>query len=451
MASTKIESPPNRPEEQKVHNINQVEMTITNYGTFGQSYSAAGCWWPIGSGENYIFGAGIWFGTIDNGDTLVTNSYIPNNGQHETECGLWGSNYMASHNVIYMYGDNWPAPADTFPMAPQSHVSHQDSWCCFNDSLPWFHDTEPIGLEFYQTVYVWDVSEIEDIVFFTHEVKNVTDHTLQDCYIAVVTDCDIGGENPTANDRNSGVVARWYVIDSESIFVDNLGYQWQEEPEAGWAAFPGAIGFDLLETPNDIGMTAFKRFTLNVEPLTDPDRYEMLAGYDYLTGLPEPYDTFPSDPDDQRFLISSGPFDLEPDQSATIIFAVLLASWEGMYQTPDTALALIDKWAQYQYDSGWQLSAEENSSPEVSKTSIALSPNPSVGQTKISFTLIKSGMVSLKLYNTVGQLVHKIVQNDMSAGTYTFAVDTRELTQGSYFLILETPHGTASRSLVVLR
>jgi hypothetical protein len=451
MARTTITEPPYRSEEQKVHNINQVEMTITNYGIFGQSYSAAGCWWPIGSGENYIFGAGIWFGTIDNGDTLVTNSYVPNNGAYETEPGLWGSSYMSSHNVIYMYGDNWPAPTDSFPMAPQDHVSHQDSWCCFNDSLPYFHDTEPIGLELYQTVYVWDVSEIEDIVFFTHEVKNVTDHTLQDCYIAVVTDCDIGNELPTGNDRNSGVVGRWYVIGSDSIFVDNLGYQWQDDAEVGWAAFPGAIGFDLLETPDDLGMTAFKRFTIDLEPLTDPDRYEMLAGYDYVTGLPEPYDTFPSDPYDQRFLLSSGPFDLESNQSATIIYAVLLANWEGIYQTPDTALALIDEWAQYQYDSGWQLSVEEGTSPEVSKTSIVLNPNPCAGRTKISFTLTQPGMVSLKLYNTVGQLVQEIAQDNLSAGSHTFDVDTHGCAQGTYFLILETSHSTVSRSFVILR
>ena len=451
MASTKIVEPPSRPEQLKVHNINQVEMTISNYGVFGQNLSGSGCWWPIGSGEAYIFGAGLWFGTIDNGDTLVTNSYIPNNGAHETEPGLSGTNYNDSYNVIYMYGDNWPAPVDTFPMAPQDHVSHQDSWCCFNDSLPWFHDTEPIGLEFYQTVYVWNVSEIEDIVFFTHEVKNVTDHTLQDCYIAVVTDCDVGDEAAAPNDRNSGVVARWYVIDSESIFVDNLGYQWQEDPEAGWAEFPGVIGFDLLETPNDIGMSAFKRFTLSIEPLTDPDRYETLAGYDFMTGLYEPYDTFPSDPTDQRFLMSSGPFDLEPDQGATLIFAVLLARWEGIYQTPDSALVLVDKWAQYQYDSGWQLSVGENSSPDIIKTSVALSPNPCAGNTKISFSLVKSGVVSLKLYNTVGQLVHKLVQSNMSAGAYTFDVDAGGLAQGTYFLILETPYGTVSRSLVVLR
>jgi hypothetical protein len=60
-------------------------------------------------------------------------------------------------------------------------------------------------------------------------------------------------------------------------------------------------------------------------------------------------------------------------------------------------------------------------------------------------------MVSLKLYNTVGQLVQEIVQSDLSAGMYTFDVDTRGLAQGTYFFTLETPCSTVSRSLVVLR
>jgi len=46
MASTKIVEPPSRPEQLKVHNINQVEMTISNYGVFGQNLSGSGCWWP---------------------------------------------------------------------------------------------------------------------------------------------------------------------------------------------------------------------------------------------------------------------------------------------------------------------------------------------------------------------------------------------------------------------
>jgi hypothetical protein len=453
MANTKTTGQPDREFQLKVHDINQVEMTISNYGKFGQSEVIPGCVWPKGSHENYFYGAGIWFGTIDNGDTLVTIGYGPHGGESEFVPGLQGMSFSDPNAVIFMYPDLWPPPADTFPMAPQDHISHQDSWCCFNDCDSTFHmpgDTRPIGIEVYQTVYAWDVSEIEDIIFFTHEVKNVSDHTLNDCYIGVAADCDIGDDISGGNDQASGIVGKWYVIDSESLWVDNIAYQWQSEEEPLWNGYPGVIGFDLLQTPNDIGMTALKRFTFSLEPNIDAERYAMLAGYNFITGIYEPYDTLPSDPDDQRFLMSSGPFDLEPDESATMIFAVLFANWFGFYTRPDTALVLVDRWAQYQYESGWQLSVEESSFPEISKTSVALSPNPCAGQTQISFSLVKSGMVSLKLYNTLGQLMQKIVQDNMSVGTYTFDVDTRELTQGSYFLILETPEGRTSRSVVVL-
>jgi hypothetical protein len=58
------------------HNVNQVEMCVSNFGKFGQNEvgTAAGCWWPIGTTDTYIFGAGIWFGAVDSliGDTLVS-------------------------------------------------------------------------------------------------------------------------------------------------------------------------------------------------------------------------------------------------------------------------------------------------------------------------------------------------------------------------------------------
>ncbi|NOR17444.1 hypothetical protein GQ543_07045, partial [candidate division WOR-3 bacterium] len=116
------------------HNINQVEMCISNFGKFGQDETGGGpgCWWPIYSGQDYIFGAGIWFGTVDSitGDTLVTIGYGLSGGQSEFVPGLKDMPISHPNAIIYMYPANWPAPQDTFPMAPQEPVSHQDSWCC---------------------------------------------------------------------------------------------------------------------------------------------------------------------------------------------------------------------------------------------------------------------------------------------------------------------------------
>ena len=397
------------------HNINQVVCCVSNYGKFGQDETGnnAGLWWPPGNEDwNYIYGAGSWFGTIDSlGDSLVTIGYGPGGGESEYAPGREGWSVSDPDAIIWMYGTaNWPPNPATLPMAPTRSLSHQDSWCVYNDFDIAYHmsgDTRPIGLEVYQTVYAWNLSSTQDIIFVRYELKNVSGGLLTDCYFGVCADNDIGNEAGTAaNDRISGIVGQWYVIDGDSTWIDNLGYQWQEVEEPGtppW--FPGTIGFDYLQSPyrleegedrdNDTipdqfeqdsayyvnnwpsykwdidndgtpdwrdpsqnpqwGMTAFKRFTLGVEPNYDTERYATLAGYNFRTGVYEPFDTVPPAPDDQRFLQCSGPFDLEDDETAIVLVGIVLANWHDDWLRPDSALVEVDGTAQFIYDQNWLL------------------------------------------------------------------------------------------------
>lgn len=395
------------------HNVNQVECCVSNYGKFGQDETGnnAGCWWPIGTTHNYIYGAGSWFGTVDaSGDTLVTIGYGPHGGESEYAPGRMGWIVSDPDAIIWMYPTTWPPTAATLPMAPQTPRSHQDSWCVYNDGDIQYHiagDTRPIGLEVYQTVYAWNLSSTQDIIFIRYEVKNTTSETLTRCYFGVCADNDIGNEaGASANDRISGIVGQWFVIDGDSTYIDNLGYQWQEVEEPGtppW--FPGTIGFDYLQSPWDLqpgedkdgdgipdeferdsvyfannvppaqwdvdldgtpdwrdpseipqlGMTAFKRFTLNLEPNLDFERYTTLSGYNFRTGVYEPYDTVPPDPDDQRFLQCSGPFELEPDSTAIVLVGIVFADWNGIFLRPDSALVEVDGTAQFIFDQNWLL------------------------------------------------------------------------------------------------
>jgi hypothetical protein len=396
------------------HNVNQVEMCVSNYGKFGQDETGnnAGCWWPIGTAHNYIYGAGSWFGTIDvNGDTLVTIGYGPHGGESEYAPGRMGWSVSDPQALLYMYPTNWPPYDPTnLPMAPSTPQSHQDSWCVYNDGDIQYHiagDTRPIGLEVYQTVYAWNLSTTQDIIFIRFECKNTTSDTLTRCYFGVCADNDIGNESGTAaNDRISGIVYQEYVIGDTTYVIDNLGYQWQEVEETGtpnW--FPGTIGYDYLQSPWDLvpgadkdndgipdeyerdssyyvlnlppeqwdvdldgtpdwrdpseipqqGMTAFKRFTLNLEPSLDPERYSTLAGYNFRTGVREPYDTVPPDPDDQRFLQCSGPFELAPDSTAIVLVGIVFANWHDIFGRPDSALVEVDATAQYIFDLNWLL------------------------------------------------------------------------------------------------
>ena len=399
----------------KIHDVNQVEMCISNFGKFGQTEAqSAGLWWPKGSGQNYIFGAGPWFGTIDQatGDTLVTIGYGPHGAETEFVPGDKDMSSSDPNAIIFMYPVDWPPPTEGWTTAepPQRNKSHQDSWCVINDLDESHHvpgDTRPIGLVVYQTVYAWNLSSTQDMIFIKYVLRNVSEDTLHDCYFGVCTDNDIGNEaGSAANDRIAGIVLDTFVIDEDTFVVDNLGYQWQEAEETGWTSYPGTIGFDYLQSPYDLkenadkdedgipdqyerdsayyvttlpdsmwdvdfdgtpdwrdpseipqlGMTAFKRFTLNLEPNKDNERYVTLAGYNFKTMVYEPFaDTAPASPDDQRFLQCSGPFEIAPDSTATVLVGIILANWKDIFGTPDSALAQIDGTCQFIYDKNWLL------------------------------------------------------------------------------------------------
>lgn len=493
-----------------VHDTNQVKMTISNFGKFGQSSSGtAGCWWPKSTTHNYIFGDGFWFGTIEQGtgDTLVSIGYGPHGGESEVAPGLTGMDPSHPCAVIYINPENWPVPHDTFPMAPQELISHEDSWCCYNDGDSIYHmpgDGRPIGIEVYQTGYEWMRTEVQDIFFMTYEFKNVSGHALNNCYLGIVTDNDIGNESGTgANDVYAGILERDYTIGNTVYHADNIAYQWQNQAEPGWSTYPGVMGFDLLQTPFDLvpncdkdndgildqyeqdsayyahnvppsqwdvdqdyvpdwrdasenpqkGMTALKQFTLNLEPNLDHERYLTLAGYNFQTGAYEPFDTLPVTPDDQRFLMASGPLTIPEDSIQTFVFAVMFANWHDIYGFPDTALVLVDYWAQRYYDMSWfhYTAIEEHASDGRSLTQFSIRPNPVTKQGIIRFGLVKPAVVEVRLFDAAGRLVREVLHGALNAGIHDLKMDISKEPSGAYFLVLESDGQCATRQLVIVR
>ncbi len=496
----------------KVHNINNVEMCVSNYGKIGQDASGEpGCWWPTGSDCSYLYGAGIWFGVRDQAgggiyDTLVSIGYGPHGGESEFCPGLTGQDPYPEYVMIYMYPDPWPAPVDTFPMAPQDVVSDQDSWCCFNDSNPDYHipgDTRPIGIEIFQTVYAWDIPPLEDVIFLMWEVHNTSGGDLQECYIGLCADIDIGNEAGTGADYLNGcIVGQWYVVDGESIWVDNCAYEWLYDDEPGWPTYSGVMCCDFLQTPPDLipgedkdndgipdqyerdsayywdqvpqnlwdvdgdgvpdwrdpsqwphmGMTAYKYYTINLEPNHDNQRYLALAGYNYATGQYEPYDTVPPQPDDHRIVLGCGPFDIEQDSSATMIFAIMFAEWLDIYGAPDTALVWVNRDAEDWYEMNWYLYTEvEEYSHQSISPSLSIVPNPVTDRVNLQFKLMQPGHVSFSLYDAAGRLVKHTIEEDRSAGPQRATIDTYGLSSGIYFAVLKTGTQSTTRSFVIFR
>ncbi len=270
-----------RKEDFKWYRKNQWALTITNYGTFGYGKGSPGGEWPRGSGNMYIYGAGIWIGTRPSrSETLVTCGYNPSSGKSEFTTGCWdnapGGYENREFERIYIYPEDWPPNPRDFPSSlqdsfptylriplsatdtvrgffysiPRTSISTGDAWCVFNDRDRTQHvaPQKPCSVEVYQITYSWNLPKNRDIVFFTFTVKNVSKTTLKNVYLGMVCDADIGNYT----DDMCGLILRKYVKNrqgTDSVFADNVGYVYDYDFNENWSTPPGYVGFDFLQSP----------------------------------------------------------------------------------------------------------------------------------------------------------------------------------------------------------
>jgi len=80
-------------------------------------------------------------------------------------------------------------------------------------------------------------------------------------------------------------------------------------------------------------------------------------------------------------------------------------------------------------------------------------PNPFNPTTKITYSIAKAGMVSIKVYNVLGSEVATLVNREMSAGTYSvdFPGISRQLPSGIYFYKLVSGNFTDIKKMLLLK
>ncbi|MGB9697702.1 MAG: T9SS type A sorting domain-containing protein [Ignavibacteria bacterium] len=78
-------------------------------------------------------------------------------------------------------------------------------------------------------------------------------------------------------------------------------------------------------------------------------------------------------------------------------------------------------------------------------------PNPFNPTTTIRYSLAKDGFVSLKIYNTLGQVIEILVNNFQVAGYYQYIFNGSRFPSGVYFCRLETGNYTETRRMVLAK
>ena len=78
-------------------------------------------------------------------------------------------------------------------------------------------------------------------------------------------------------------------------------------------------------------------------------------------------------------------------------------------------------------------------------------PNPFNPTTNIAYTVDQAGVVELKLYNVMGQMVKTLVNDEKTPGDYFVDFNASDLASGVYFYKM-TQHGqTVTRKLVLMK
>lgn len=78
-------------------------------------------------------------------------------------------------------------------------------------------------------------------------------------------------------------------------------------------------------------------------------------------------------------------------------------------------------------------------------------PNPFNPTTTISYALPTSGLVTLKIYNVLGQEVKALVNAVQDAGTYNATFDASQMSSGVYFYKLESGSFTSVKKMMLLK
>ncbi len=78
-------------------------------------------------------------------------------------------------------------------------------------------------------------------------------------------------------------------------------------------------------------------------------------------------------------------------------------------------------------------------------------PNPFNPNTNIEFSISKTGVVKLTVYDAAGRLVEELLNKELSAGNYKFSFNAGKLSSGAYFCKLEAEGFTQTKSMLLVK
>ena len=172
------------------HTTNNLWSAITNYGSVGDPNSPStgrpSAQWPGGSGNNYLYDAGLWLGTKIGGEPAVTTYFYNPHVEYLPTSGFFGEIGAVISKDIHGKEN-------------AKSRSLEDSYVVYDDLESHTESNHvPLGLKVAQRGLTWSLPEFDDFIAFEYYIINTgLNGYLEDVYVAYWYDIDVSSSDNT--------------------------------------------------------------------------------------------------------------------------------------------------------------------------------------------------------------------------------------------------------------
>ena len=326
--------------------INNVDMTGVD-----ENARLRDIYWPRGSGVAYLYSSRPWFGALIDvdGDGNYTDTVVVNQKASEMKPGYidpadgqlkWSEPWNSLNDDLTVNEEDLAGWPDCFKVDGEPDLrGDQDLVVAVQDMTSGtFEATNyKIGIQFTMHIWAFKRDAARDFVFIENTAINRSEYiqdedppiqsgpfSWKDCYFAQRIDPDVGANY---NDDRSGFMKE-----------KNLGFTFDRNfDDAGLPI--GFMGVRLLKTPEvngqELGLTNWTSIQNASSNYIVPDPTDDNTQYRIISAAPgqvlDPvYDPnkdfqFSGVTGDTRQIIVSGPFDMQPDDSQSMVMGFLFA------------------------------------------------------------------------------------------------------------------------------